>query len=188
MGYNRGGKIFVVDVESTCWEKEPPKGQKSEIIQIGITVVNSKEIKIEESMSFFTRPIFSKVSEYCTELTGITPEQVAKAPLFSDVCHKLQNMGLKHYTWASYGDYDRTMFYKNCDYYEDGCDLYPFGLRHWNIKDLIGHTANWSKNRGVLESLDFIGENFEGRHHDGQDDSKNIAKVLVYLLKKMKGL
>lgn len=31
-------KILVIDVESTCWEREPPPGQRSEIIEVGITL------------------------------------------------------------------------------------------------------------------------------------------------------
>lgn len=29
-------KIYIVDIESTCWEKKSPDGQISEIIQVGI--------------------------------------------------------------------------------------------------------------------------------------------------------
>jgi inhibitor of KinA sporulation pathway (predicted exonuclease) len=31
-------QILVVDVESTCWEGEPPDGQEPEIIEIGLCV------------------------------------------------------------------------------------------------------------------------------------------------------
>jgi len=29
-------KIYIVDIEATCWEKKSPDGQISEIIQVGI--------------------------------------------------------------------------------------------------------------------------------------------------------
>ncbi|MFE2626194.1 DNA polymerase III, partial [Streptomyces caelestis] len=32
--------LNVVDVEATCWEGQPPPGQVSEIIEIGLTVVD----------------------------------------------------------------------------------------------------------------------------------------------------
>ena len=32
--------LNVIDVEATCWASHPPPGQVSEIIEIGLTVVN----------------------------------------------------------------------------------------------------------------------------------------------------
>jgi len=32
--------LNVVDVEATCWQDNPPSGQRSEIIEIGLTVVD----------------------------------------------------------------------------------------------------------------------------------------------------
>ena len=32
--------LNVVDVEATCWLGEPPQGQSSEIIEIGLTVID----------------------------------------------------------------------------------------------------------------------------------------------------
>ena len=36
----RTDRILVVDVESTCWAGDPPLGQMSEIIEIGLGVVD----------------------------------------------------------------------------------------------------------------------------------------------------
>ena len=33
-------QILVVDVEATCWEGDPPPGQISEIIEIGLCVLD----------------------------------------------------------------------------------------------------------------------------------------------------
>ncbi len=33
-------QIIVIDVESTCWEDRPPENDASEIIEVGICVVN----------------------------------------------------------------------------------------------------------------------------------------------------
>jgi len=40
---------------------------------------------------------------------------------------------------------------------------------------------------GMPEALRFIGENLEGTHHRGSDDSRNIAKIYAFMLKKMRG-
>lgn len=33
-------RILVVDIEATCWEGNPPPGQTSEIIEIGLCVLD----------------------------------------------------------------------------------------------------------------------------------------------------
>ena len=33
-------RILVVDVEATCWEGDPPPGQISEILEIGLCVLD----------------------------------------------------------------------------------------------------------------------------------------------------
>jgi inhibitor of KinA sporulation pathway (predicted exonuclease) len=33
-------RILVIDVEATCWEGEPPPGQTSEIVEIGLCVLD----------------------------------------------------------------------------------------------------------------------------------------------------
>ena len=82
--------LNVVDIEATCWEGNPPAGQYSEIIEVGIVVMdlsirnqqrNRKQnngklstIRITDKKSFLIKPVASEVSRYCTELTTITPE------------------------------------------------------------------------------------------------------------------
>ncbi len=33
-------QIVVVDIESTCWKGEPPSGQESEIVEIGVCLLS----------------------------------------------------------------------------------------------------------------------------------------------------
>jgi inhibitor of KinA sporulation pathway (predicted exonuclease) len=36
-----GATLNVVDVEATCWDSNPPSGQVSEVIEIGLAVVDT---------------------------------------------------------------------------------------------------------------------------------------------------
>ena len=44
----RTNKVNVIDVESTCWDGDPPQGQVSEIIQVGISVIHVPSATIEQ--------------------------------------------------------------------------------------------------------------------------------------------
>ena len=65
--------ILVIDVESTCWEGSPPPGQSSEIIEIGLCPVDLKTLTRLEKRSILIKPIQSEISDFCTELTTLTP-------------------------------------------------------------------------------------------------------------------
>ena len=104
-------RVYIVDVEATCWKEKRPDGQISEIIQVGIVEFNLLSGSISSKVSHNIRPQYSKVSEFCTELTGITPEELEGEKNFSEFLNMTKERfpHLKNYTWASYGDYDRKL-------------------------------------------------------------------------------
>lgn len=70
--------ILVVDLEATCWKTRPnpPPGQSHEIIEIGWAILDTESDPptITSNGTFLVKPVRSIVSEFCTELTTITPE------------------------------------------------------------------------------------------------------------------
>ena len=42
-------RILVVDIEATCWEGNPPPGQTSEIIEIGLCVLDVPTLRAPSS-------------------------------------------------------------------------------------------------------------------------------------------
>ncbi len=66
-------QIVVVDVESTCWEGQPPPGEESEISEIGVCLVDVATGARAERRSILIRPERSRVSPYCTSLTKRAP-------------------------------------------------------------------------------------------------------------------
>jgi len=175
-------KINVIDVESTCWDKNPPPGEASEIIEVGICEVDIGELKVCNPRSFIIKPIHSKVGEFCTKLTTLTPEIVSAGQSFQSVLESLRTLyNSRERVWASYGDYDRRQFEKNCALY-DGLP-YPFGSRHLNIKTLVAMCKGWEEEIGMEQALGKMGLLLVGTHHRGGDDAANIAKILVEVLK-----
>jgi len=173
-------RIIVVDVESTCWDGNPPPGEVSEIIEIGVACIDVKKHEIVETESILVKPVNSKVSNFCTELTTLTQEQVDEGVSFYDACKTLQ----KKYQsdkrcWASWGDYDRAQFGRVCK--KQGV-RYPFDRRHINVKTLFALKHALKREVGMDSGLKHYNIPLEGTHHRGGDDANNIAKVLIKLL------
>jgi inhibitor of KinA sporulation pathway (predicted exonuclease) len=173
-------QILVVDVEATCWEGSPPPGQTNEIIEIGLVTLDVATAQRLTKRSILVRPHGSKVSEFCTKLTTITPEMVESGITLKEACRIIRDeYDGANRLFASWGDYDRRQFERQC---KDAGISYPFGPTHLNVKNLCAILLGCSHEFGVPEGCAKLGLPFEGTHHRGDDDAWNIAGVLGKLL------
>jgi inhibitor of KinA sporulation pathway (predicted exonuclease) len=177
-------QILVIDVESTCWEGEVPQGQSSEIIQIGLCPVDVASLQRLEKRSLLVRPERSEISPFCSNLTGLTPDMFGAAMGFAEALRILKSeYQSKDRLWASWGDYDRRQFERQC---ADNKVGYPFGPTHLNVKNLFATAAGLDRELGLDGAYEKLGLTMEGRHHRGDDDAWNIAGVLAMLLKNIR--
>jgi inhibitor of KinA sporulation pathway (predicted exonuclease) len=174
--------ILVIDVEATCWQGDPPPGQRSEIIEIGLCLLDVPTLARVERRSILVRPARSTVSPFCTELTTLTQADVEAGVSLAQACQLLaQEYQASARLWASYGDYDRLQFMRNCD--EFGI-AYPFGPGHLNVKTLLAVALGLKREMGMRDGLAALGLPLEGAHHRAGDDAWNIAAVLVEILRR----
>ncbi len=174
-------QILVVDIEATCWPGPPPDGQESEIIEIGLCPLDVASGEPLEKRSILVKPKNSKVSEFCTQLTGLTQKQVMnKGTTLEKACSLLEREYLsKKRLWASYGDYDRNQFIRQC---EAAKISYPFSPGHINVKSLVGLVHVLPYEVGLVRAMEMMDLEMEGQQHRGSDDAWNIARVLSMLL------
>ncbi len=174
--------ILVIDVEATCWQGDPPPGQGSEIIEIGLCLLEVATLARVERRSILVRPARSTVSAFCTELTTLTQADVEAGVSLAQACQQVaQEYHAPSRLWASYGDYDRQQFMRNCD--EFGV-AYPFGPGHLNVKTLLAIALGLKKGVGMSKGLAALGLPLEGTHHRAGDDAWNIAAILAALLRR----
>lgn len=174
--------VLIIDVESTCWEppEVQPKNEISEIIEIGIAVVNIKTLRMTENDSIIVKPQKSKLSKFCTKLTTLTQDYVDQGTTFQSAMEILKSrFDSSNRTFVSWGDYDRKMFERNCRDYDV---RYPFGPRHLNLKNCFTMLHGLDREPGLDGALDHIGMKLEGTHHRGIDDAKNIATIFIETL------
>ena len=175
-------KIVVVDVESTCWEGSPPHGEESEIIEVGLCLLDVATGARDVKHSILVRPERSTVSPFCTRLTTLTQEAVAGGVPFARACAILRDeYNSRERVWASYGDYDRRQFHRQCQ--ERGIP-YPFGPTHVNVKNLFALAMNLEEEVSLVEALSLLGWQLEGTYHRGDDDAWNIARLLAEILQR----
>ena len=177
-------KIIVIDLEATCWEGDPPPGESSEIIEIGLCVLDVATGHREPARALLVKPEHSGLSPYCQKLTTITPEMLENAPNLPEACAILrEEYHSESRTWASYGDYDRLMLAAQCD---ARAISYPFGRSHINVKNLFALQMGLEREVGLQKATSMLGLPFEGTIHRGMDDAWNIAAILDRILLKRK--
>ena len=175
-------KIIIIDIEATCWNGKIPPGQRSEIIEFGICILDIDTGEISQNEGILVKPERSTISPFCTELTTITQALLDKEGItFKEACTKLrEEYNPKQYVWASYGFYDIKMIKNQCKIRDIE---YPMSQEHINVKELFSKVKGISKKVGMKGALDMLNISLEGTHHRGVDDAKNIAKVLHWCLK-----
>ncbi len=174
-------QIIVVDVESTCWEGDPPPGEESEIVEIGLCGLDMGSLETVDREALLVAPTRSTVSDFCTALTTLTPEQVSAGTTFEAACQQLKRAyRTKERLWASWGDYDRRQFERQCSAFGVG---YPFGPSHLNVKALFAAAYALLREVGMEDALTRLDLPLVGTHHRGVDDAYNIARILAVLLR-----
>lgn len=170
--------LLIIDIEATCWEKgKKPRDEKNEIIEIGLCIFNLHDWVPEEKHQIVVKPTESRVSEYCTTLTGWTQRELDSEGIrLVDACNLLQNVyNSRQRVWSSWGDYDRLQFELECN---RKAVKYPFSVKHMNLKTLYAIHRSWVKETGMANALQIQGLKLEGRHHKGVDDAWNIGRIL----------
>lgn len=174
-------KIIVVDLESTCWNG--PTTEISEIIEIGICELDAETGEISKARGIIIKPVKSKISKFCTELTTITQDMVDTEGIsLGEAFSIIENeYDLKNNNWISYGEYDYNMFIRDSKNKSLGN---PFLKNHINIKSEFARLNKLRKKGvGLRKALSMCKLEFDGTHHRGVDDAKNIAKLVYKIIK-----
>jgi inhibitor of KinA sporulation pathway (predicted exonuclease) len=172
-------KLIVVDLECTCWKE--PTHKTGEITEIGICLVDFTKNQIERQNGYYVRPVVLDISNFCTELTGITKELlIEKGRYLDEVINTIKKeYPLKSVPWASWGDFDRICFQNEC--INKGIE-YPFSKTHFNLKILHAIKEKLPKGVGMEKALEKYQMPLIGRHHSGKDDAYNTALLALKII------
>lgn len=169
---------LVVDLEATCDDRHLiPRGE-NETIEMGAVLVDGASLKVIAEQTIFVRPILHPdLTPFCTQLTSIEQHMVDDALLFPEAIARLVAFGTRA-LFCSWGNYDRNQLAADCALHDIPM---PFS-DHWNLKEAYAYRAGSRRGLGTLAALRRIGIEFEGTHHRGIDDARNIARLLPMIL------
>lgn len=171
--------ILIIDIECTCNDDPQLPKEQVEIIEIGAVVcrLSTDSFAVLDTLQLYVQPSFTKkLTDFCTQLTGIEQLQVNSAPLLDSALDTFADWlsAFQLSTWMSWGKFDDRQF----SYETQLKNLKnPLGsFQHLNLKQLFarkrGHRV------GLGRAIQLSGLEFKGRHHSGLDDAKNIAQLL----------
>ncbi|XP_043971608.1 ERI1 exoribonuclease 2 [Gambusia affinis] len=196
--------LIVIDFESTCWREKNNYGQ--EIIEFPAVLLNTSSGEVESEFHTYVQPQEHPVlSEFCTELTGITQVQVeAGVPLqicLSRFNRWVQNLQLekgvmfpnKQQTCsASDASQKLCTFLTWSDWDLGVCLQYECKRKQLHKPDVL---SSWidlrstyrlfysRKPKGLNGALQDLGIQFSGREHSGLDDARNTARLAVRMMR-----
>jgi inhibitor of KinA sporulation pathway (predicted exonuclease) len=172
--------LIVLDLEATCWA-EPNILFKSEIIEIGAVKVDLKTNQIVDTFDALIRPTINpELSDYCTNLTGISTDMVRGSEYFWQVYPKFVR-------WAgskqkgligAWGDYDKRALERDVNSHNLDWELTE---RYLNISHFY-LLKKGGKKRGLLKAATESGITFDGPQHRALSDALVAAKIFLTLL------
>lgn len=173
---------LVLDLEATCCDQGTIHREQIEIIEIGVVMVEHKNLTIIDEFQTFIKPVrYPILTEFCKSLTSISQKQVDGAPTYPEAIALLKNWlsGYSNGVFGSWGDYDRKQFQQDSNFHKVP---FPIAYPHVNLKQLFTEQQGLRKRPGMAKALQLVGLPLEGTHHRGIDDARNIAKLLPYIL------
>ncbi|XP_038843794.1 ERI1 exoribonuclease 2-like [Salvelinus namaycush] len=187
--------LIVIDFESTCWRERNSYGQ--EIIEFPAVLLNTSTGEVESEFHTYVQPQeHPMLSDFCTELTGITQQQVeAGVPLhicLSRFSRWLQ--ALEHQRGVVFPRDQRApvaeqrpcAFVTWSDWDLGVCLLYeckrkqlhkPAVLNIWIDLRATYRLFYNRKPKGLNGALQDLGIQFSGREHSGLDDARNTSHL-----------
>jgi 3'-5' exoribonuclease 1 len=170
-------KTFVIfDLEATCDNTDP--NWINEVIEIGAVKINQNGNIISE-FSKFAKPQFDTIlTEFCTELTSITQDDIDNAEYLDKVLIEF-NEWSKGSILLSWGGYDIRQLKRDIESQKVDIDWIEMKNRHIDFKRWYSNKNKLRKPCGMSKALKLEKLPLDGTHHRGIDDARNISKIFL---------
>lgn len=176
------GAFLVIDLEATCSNDGSITELQMETIEFGAVWLNLSG-DIIDTFQTFVSPSQTRVTDFCTRLTGITQVQVDSAPPFPIAALSMQAFVKRHAmeesVWLSWGAWDAKQLTRESQ--QHGTEM-PIQLPHQNAKRLFAKTQRIGKEIGMARACELTGLGIEGAHHRALDDAINVARLMPWVL------
>lgn len=173
--------FIILDLEATCWQGNS-MDRRPEVIELGACRVNGYREWIDRFQSF-VRPVDNpRLSSYCTDLTGITQQQVDKARPFESVFSRFEDWYFEidqPQLLCTWGAKDMEIIRAECARHQVDDSFLPHCI---NLKAQYASFLRLHREAGLMKALEMTGLDFEGSHHRALDDAYNTTKLFLHFL------
>lgn len=183
MGRIKTNKLLVYDCEATCWNDREKTRNEGELIEIGIVPIDLSTFEVREDLSYsaLIKPANTRISQYCTELTGISQDQIdERAKTFDVVVDEILNKYQQRVANGSWGNFDPKIVKKAAKAYDT---RFPFEDTHYNLKNMYSLLSGRSRELSLIKAIEAEGLSFKGTQHTAIDDAINTAIIISKHLK-----
>jgi inhibitor of KinA sporulation pathway (predicted exonuclease) len=171
---------IVMDLELTCWEDPTLTRAQAEIIEIGLVLVDLKTLDIIKEFTATVKPKDNPIlTDFCTNLTGITQQEVDSSPSLYDVYKNLLKPILppkKEYCWVTWGR-DSIHLEQELNIKSKNPERIEFDPRLLNLKEFTKAQKIHGGLQKVLETLNL--EQVLPRHR-ALPDAQSTYKLMKY--------
>ncbi len=177
-------RALYLDLEWTCWNVPPPPGMQPEIIEIGLVEMDLDTLEVVQEAAYFVRPRQWEISMKCTDLTGITAEDVWSAPPLSEVLATLtQKFEPQQKPCCAWGE-DVSVIAKTCK--RLGL-VSPF-RRPIDLATVFQGALATTDQKSLGAAIRMLGVEFDGVPHGALPDARNTARVHACILRRLRRL
>lgn len=171
--------LVAIDLEMACWD-DGRKPRTGEIIEVGVAAVNLRDNIIFKTSQYYVKPERDEISDFCTDLTGITQKRLDKQgrPL-GEVLEVMREQYGWHSFYGAWGR-DQHVIRKECD--AKGLAM-PFYEYH-NLASLYIMMHGIKKKMSMKKAMAREGLTFEGQQHSGADDAYNLARLAMTFIRR----
>ena len=179
--------LAVLDFEATCLEGQLMQPQ--EVIEFPTVLVDTATLTVVDEFHEYVRPtVHPTLSPFCTTLTGIQQSTVDISSAFPEVFARylrwLEGVLAKgSVLFVTCGDWDlKTMLPTQC--HNLGLSVPPVFATWCNIKRQFEGAFPKHRMHSMPQMLTDLGLPLIGHHHNGLDDSRNIAAAARELMRR----
>lgn len=171
-------KFIAFDLELTC--EQDCRDYPHQIIEIGAVLWQQRKVTAE--FQSYVQPTSAyELTQFCSELTGITAKQLAGAQKIQHVAANFEQfiVSANPELIVSWGQGDQDILTAECS--AAGINSPLTGFEYQNFKTAFCKQRK-IKRAGLKTALQICGITPEGRQHSAVSDATNLARLFSYTL------
>jgi inhibitor of KinA sporulation pathway (predicted exonuclease) len=175
-------RALYIDLEWNCWDGLPVPGRHQDIIEIGVVEVRLDTLETVREKDYLIRPRPLDISAACTKITGLTADDLKKAPQFVDVIKQFkEDFRPREKLCCAWGD-DASVLDSACSRHRVPCPL----RNRMDMSRLFWHSFLLKDQPSLRKAIEMVGIPFDGIAHTALSDARNTARVHAEIIRRMR--